>query len=95
MFDINATTLRFWEKQFPMLRPRTLGNKKRMYSDSDIATVRLIHNLVKVRGFRLDSARKMLRLNPSGADKTAQVLERLYELRSQLKELKESLELMR
>ena len=95
MFNINATTLRFWEKQFPMLRPRTLGNKKRMYTDSDIATIRLIYNLVKVRGFKLESARKMLRLNPTGVDKTAQVLDRLYEIRAQLKELKDSLDLMR
>ncbi len=95
MFNINATTLRFWEKQFPMLRPRTLGNKKRMYTDADIATIRLIYNLVKVRGFKIESARKMLRLNPSGVDKTAQVLERLYDIRSQLKELKDSLDLMR
>lgn len=95
MFGVNATTLRFWEKQFPTLRPRTMGNNKRQYSEKDIDTIRLIYNLVKVRGFKLEAARKVLRLNPTGADKTAQVLERLFEIRSQLKELKDSLELMR
>ena len=58
-------------------------------------TISVVYNLVKVRGFKLEAARKVMRLNPTGADKTAQVLERLFEIRAQLKELKDSLELMR
>ena len=50
MFDLNASTLRYWEKEFPHLKPRTMGNKVRQYSKSDIEELRLIHNLVKVRG---------------------------------------------
>lgn len=92
MFNINATTLRFWEKQFPMLRPRTLGNKKRMYTESDIATIRLIYNLVKVRGFKIAAARKMIQVNRAGADKSQQVIDSLTAVRDELKELKRHLD---
>ena len=63
MFDLNASTLRYWEKEFPHLKPRTMGNKVRQYSKSDIEELRLIHNLVKVRGFKLAAARKMMHAN--------------------------------
>ena len=92
MFGINATTLRFWEKQFPTLHPRTVGNNKRQYTRSDIDAIRIIHNLVKERGFKIEAAKKMIRLNPNGVDKTAQIIERLTNIRNELRDLKATLD---
>lgn len=60
----------------------------RQYAEKDIEQVRLIHNLVKVRGFKIAAARKMLNANRDGVDKRAKVLEQLTDLRDQLMELK-------
>ena len=92
MFGINPTTLRFWEKQFPTLRPRTMGNNKRQYSDKDIEQVRLIHNLVKVRGFKIAAARKIIGNNRDGADRRADVLSRLISVREELQALKKQMD---
>lgn len=94
MFDIPETTLRFWEKHFPTLQPRKTGNNKRQYSQKDLEQLRLIHNLVKVRGFKLEAARKMLHANPAGVDKRATVIERLQKIRAELNELKHSLDIL-
>lgn len=95
MFDLNESTLRYWEKEFPVLRPRTSGpNMVRQYTDKDIELVRTIHNLVKVRGFKLAAAKKIVNANRRGADKTADVLDRLMRVREQLTAMKRQLDLL-
>ena len=63
MFDVNESLLRYWEREFPHLKPKTSGNKVRQYTEKDIEQIRLIYNLVKVRGFKIAAARKMLNEN--------------------------------
>ena len=93
MFDLNESTLRYWEQEFPFLRPKTSGpSKVRQYAEKDIEQIRLIHNLVKVRGFRISAAKKMINANRKGADKTAEVLSSLIEVRSELQSLKKQLD---
>ena len=59
MFQLNESTLRYWEQEFPFLKPKTKGPSKiRQYSEKDIEQIKLIHNLVKVRGFKLTAAQK-------------------------------------
>ena len=93
MFDLNESTLRYWEQEFPSLKPKTMGpNKVRQYQEKDIEKVRLIHNLVKVRGFKISAARTILSKNRDGADKRADVLESLIGIRSELQALKKQLD---
>ena len=93
MFDLNESTLRYWEQEFPFLRPKTSGpSKVRQYAEKDIEQIRLIHNLVKVRGFRISAAKKMINANRKGADKTAEVLSSLIDIRSELQSLKKQLD---
>ena len=92
MLNVTPTLLRYWESEFPHLRPKTTGNRVRQYSQMDIDQLKVIYNLVKVRGFKLAAARKMLQENRSGADKTQKVMENLMSVRDQLKDLKKQLE---
>ena len=93
MFELNESTLRYWETEFPMLKPKTSGPAKvRQYQEKDIDTIRLIHNLVKVRGFKLAAAKKMINANPDGSERTAEVLSRLIGVRDELQALKKQLD---
>ena len=93
MFELNESTLRYWEQEFPFLRPKTTGPAKiRQYQEKDIEQIRLIHNLVKVRGFKLAAARKMLTQNRKGVDKKADVLETLIGVRDELQAIKKQLD---
>jgi len=92
MLNVSESMLRFWEKEIPMLKPKTTGNKVRQYTESDIENVKAVYNLVKVRGFKLSAARKMLRENRSGVDGSARVLEGLIKVRDELKMLKKQLD---
>lgn len=95
MFDLNESTLRYWEQEFPYLKPKTKGpSKVRQYSEKDIEQIKLIHNLVKVRGFKLAAAKKIINSNRSGADKTAEVIEKLTSIRNELMALKRGIDEM-
>ena len=93
MFGLNESTLRYWETEFPFLKPKTSGPAKvRQYQEKDIEQIKLIHNLVKVRGFKLAAAKKIINNNRDGADKTADVLTRLINVRDELQALKRQLD---
>ncbi len=95
MFELNESTLRYWETEFPFLKPKTSGTAKiRQYQEKDLEQIRLIHNLVKVRGFKIASAREMLTKNRQGVQKTADALQTLIELREDLQILKKHLEVL-
>lgn len=93
MFGLNESTLRYWEQEFPLLRPKTSGPAKvRQYQEKDINLIKLIHNLVKVRGFKLAAAKKIINQNRQGADKRADVLSTLISVREELQSMKRQMD---
>lgn len=92
MIGVNESTLRYWEKEFPFLKPKVTGNKVRQYTVKDIEQVKLIYNLIKVKGLKIAAARKYLNQNRSGAEKSSDVLDTLISVRDQLKELKKQID---
>ncbi len=92
-FGIAESTLRYWETEFPQLKPKTVSTTKvRQYTEKDIEEIRVIYNLVKVRGFKIAAARKYLSANRQSADRSSEVLSTLISVRDQLKELKGQLD---
>ena len=92
MFNVSESLLRYWETEFPTLRPKTTSSKVRQYSDADIRQVRNIYHLVKVRGFKIAAARKIISKNPTRIDRSSDVLSTLLSIRDQLKDMKKQLE---
>jgi DNA-binding transcriptional MerR regulator len=68
MFDVNASLIRYWEKEFKTLSPAKNRNGSRKYTEKDIEDFNHIYELVKEQGFTIDGARKAItdkRLHPS------------------------------
>ena len=87
---VSESTLRYWETEFPNLKPKTVASTKvRQYTDKDI---KVIYNLIKVRGFKIAAARKYLRENRENVDRSADVLDNLIGVRDQLLDLKKHLD---
>jgi len=92
MFGVNTSTLRFWEKQFPNIQPRKSGRNIRMYTPDNIEEIRLVHNLVKVRGMKLDAARSVIKKNHDGAASSTILIERLQAIRDELSSIRKELD---
>jgi len=91
MFEVNTSTLRFWEKQFPELRPKTNARGVRMYSPENIETLRQIYYLVKERGFTLKGAKQKKQQNTDETAQVEDVVRRLMKLREELQQFKKTL----
>ena len=60
-FGVNASLIRFWEKEFEIISPRKTTSGSRKFSADDIQKLKLIYHLVKERGFTLEGARQRLK----------------------------------
>ena len=45
MLNVSESMLRFWEKEVPMIKPKTTGNNIRQYTEDDIANIKMVYNL--------------------------------------------------
>jgi DNA-binding transcriptional MerR regulator len=91
MLNVNASLLRYWEKEFNTLKPKKNGKGDRLFTKADIEKVKVIYHLVKEKGYTLDGAKAKLKGNPEGEEKKLQLIERLKKVKAFLQELKEEL----
>ncbi len=91
MLNVNASLIRYWEKEFPGIKPRKNKKGNRNFTKQDIAYLKNIHHLVKERGMTLDGAKKHLKIASTTEEilpDTLQMLEKtkafLMKLRSEL-----------
>lgn len=92
MFDVNESLLRFWEKEFPQLKPKKGGRGIRQYRKEDIETVKLIYHLVKERGMTLPGARQRMKDNKESTLRNFEIVKRLKAVREELQGMKQALD---
>jgi DNA-binding transcriptional MerR regulator len=90
MFEVNASLIRFWEKEFPQLHPRKNNRGNRVYSKKDIELFKNIHHLVKDKGFTLEGAKNALRTKVEPTTHEA-LTDRILSIRSELVSIASSL----
>lgn len=92
MFEVNESLLRYWERKFPDLKPRTNQGGTRFYTKEDIETVGLIYQLVKVKGMTLAGAKKKLTHNPQLTLSAYDMLKHLKTIREELIAMRQELD---
>lgn len=91
MFDVNASQVRFYEREFDILQPKKNKKGNRLFTQEDIANLKIIFNLVKDKGYTLQGARDYLKANKSEAKENQRVVDSLQKLKSFLLEVRDSL----
>ena len=61
LFGVNISRLRFYEKEFPSLKPRKNRAGDRIYTKDDIEHLKEIFSLVEEKGYTLQGAREYLK----------------------------------
>ena len=92
LFDVNTSLVRFWEKEFDVLKPKKNKKGNRYFTPQDIEYLKLIYHLVKERGFTLQGAKQKLKENPHDLKENVEVIQRLEAVKATLLSLKVSLE---
>ena len=91
MFEVNVSLIRFWEKEFDILKPKKNKKGNRMFTAKDIDNLNIIYHLVKERGYTLEGAKKKLKENKDDTINNIEIVNRLKDIRQFLVKLKEQL----
>lgn len=91
MFEVNTSLIRFWEKEFSIIRPKKNKKGNRLFTPKDIENFHKIHHLVKVKGFTLEGAREHLSRKNTERDKEMEVSAKLQTIKRKLEGLKNNL----
>lgn len=91
MFNVNASLIRFWEKEFDIIKPQKNRKGNRSFTTADIDNFRRIFHLVKERGYTLQGAKEKLRQNKDEVFNEVDMIASLERVKSFLLELKKSL----
>ncbi len=90
MFNVNASLIRFWEKEFNLIQPKKSTKGNRMFTPKDIENFNKIYNLVKKNGYTLEGAKKALTKNNNSV-KTVSIPLDNENIISKLEEIKKKL----
>jgi DNA-binding transcriptional MerR regulator len=91
MFNVNASLIRYWEKEFDIIQPRKNKKGTRFFTKQDIDNFHLIYNLVKERGMTLRGAQKKLKESREEAMNNFEIIKSLKEIKEMLLEIKDEL----
>ena len=91
MFDVNASQIRFYEKEFDILQPKKNKKGNRLFTPEDVENLKIIFSLVKDKGFTLHGAKDYLKQNKSEVKENQKVIDSLERLKQFLLEVKEQL----
>lgn len=87
-----VSTIRFWADTFPrFVKPERNGKNNRLFHPEDLENMRLIHYLTRVEGLTLDGVARKLDENRDGLSHKREIVEKLYNIRSLLTDLQESI----
>ena len=91
MFGVNTSLIRYWEKEFDIIKPFRNKKGNRLFTPKDVDNFHVIFHLVKERGFTLQGAREKLRMNKQDTIDTVEIVKSLVQIKNFLVEIKENL----
>lgn len=91
MFDVNASLIRYWEKEFDIIKPKKNKKGNRYFTTEDIENIKLIYHLVKEKGMTLKGAQQKIKDNKENTINTYDIIQRLQDIRETLLEIKNEL----
>jgi DNA-binding transcriptional MerR regulator len=91
LFEVNPSLIRFWEKEFDILKPAKNKKGNRLFTKKDLDNLRIIYHLVKERGYTLQGAREKLKNNKEDVEHKVEIIDSLQQIRQYLLEIRDEL----
>ena len=91
MFNVNASLIRFWEKEFSIIKPKKNNKGNRLFTKKDLQNFEKIFILVKQKGYTLEGAKKAIRSKDESifeASQEEQIINKLEGIKQRLFDLK-------
>lgn len=92
MFNVNTSLIRFWEKEFDIIKPKKNKKGNRLFTREDVDNFHIIYHLVKEKGMTLKGAQKKMKENREDTMNNFEVIQSLNNIRNMLLEIKDELD---
>ena len=89
-FGVNASTLRYWEKEFTQLKPKRT-NGRRYYSTADLELIKQISFLLNDQKLTISGAKARLAINKDSVERKQKLRETLESLKKELSDFRREL----
>ena len=90
-FNVNTSLIRFWDKEFDILKPKKNAKGNRMFTPEDVKNLQLIYHLVKERGFTLEGAKVHLKEGQKKTLDKFEIISKLEAVKTALLNIKNEL----
>jgi DNA-binding transcriptional MerR regulator len=91
LFEVNPSLIRFWEKEFDILKPTKNKKGNRLFTKKDLDNLRIIFHLVKERGYTLQGAREQLKNNKEDVEHKVEIIDSLQQIKRYLLDIRDEL----
>ena len=91
LFNVNTSLIRFWEKEFDIIKPKKNKKGNRLFTEQDVNNFFIIFHLVKERGFTLQGAKDKLKENPQDTINQIEIVKSLEDIKLFLEDLKQKI----
>jgi DNA-binding transcriptional MerR regulator len=91
ILDVPVSTVRFWENEFDILKPRKNKKGNRLFMPEDLRNLKIIHHLVKEKGMTLAGVKKQLSEKWEETDYKFGIRESLTNIKDLLSEIRDSM----
>lgn len=95
LLNLPASTLRFWESKFTVIKPKRNDKGTRFYTPADIEKIAIINYLIKQRGLHIEAAQQQIKINPEGIRRQYDAISRLTSVKEKLQQMIKTLNSLR
>ena len=89
MFEVNTSLIRYWEKEFDIIKPQRNKKGNRLFTKKDVENFYIIYHLVKERGLTLEGAKRKMHDNREDTINNFEVVKSLESIKEMLLDVKE------
>ena len=90
ILNVPVSTVRFWENEFDILKPKKNKKGNRLFMPGDLKNLKIIHHLVKEKGMTLAGAKKQLSEKWDDTDFRQEIRESLHNIKGILGEIRDN-----
>ena len=87
MFNVNTSLIRFWEKEFDIIKPKKNKKGNRLFTQKDIDNFHIIYHLGKENGMTLKGAKKKMKENKEDTEHNFEIIKSLESIKEMLIDL--------
>lgn len=92
MFNVNTSLIRFWEKEFNIIKPKKNKKGNRLFTPEDIDNFHIIFYLVKEKGLTLTGAKLKMKENKEDTVNKFEIIKNLKNIKEELLTIKDNLD---